>query len=357
MKIKMSDIAKATNVSVSTVSRALSNDDKRPVKAETAKRILETAAALGYISEADAKQQHRMALAQRPRTLSCVLASYFDTYSDDFFVQMLNGINDEANRLGYRVTQSLSVSQTSTQQIKEQIYSSESDGIILLGRFDKSMLDFLLSANDNVVYAGLNRLNTGIDEVICDAYGAFSALTRHLIQNGNKKIAYVGAMPEKRKDKSIIVNEHRYRAFTDTMKLEGMTVYPELCVDIDPGLESGYCAALQLISGTMLPDAICCANDTVAMGVVIGLHESRLKVPDDIAVVGLGMDNSDIARYSSPKLTTAYMRTNEIGHFAVKTLDDRIRGFHSVPIVTLLPYDLVIRESSVRKAHPDCEKI
>lgn len=345
MKVTMADVAQAAGVSVSTVSRALSHDKARPVSSETAERILNAAVSLGYLCSTGAEPGSFQKSSESPRTLTCLLASYFDKYSDYFFTQMLGGINEEATRLGYRLTHSFAISQTNLEQIKTQITETRFDGLILLGRYDTQALDFLRGRTDNIIYAGLNRLDIGIDEVICDAYGAISALTDHLIRQGNRHIAYVGTIPEQRGN---IVNEHRYRAFCDTMKLASMAIDPDICVDINPGMDTGYCAALHLVSLKNPPDAICCANDTIAIGVISGLRDCGIRIPDTIAVVGMGMDNPEITNYMVPKLTSANMQMREIGRFAVKILDDRIRGLHVMPVLTTLPYDLVIRDSSVR---------
>lgn len=343
MKIKMADIAELSGVSVSTVSRALRNESDRPVSPETASRIFEAAEKLGYLSSFPYASGFKSKNSDPPGTLVCILTSHFDTYDDYFFMQMLAGINAEAERLNYRVTHNYAASDYGSEHVLSQLSAGKFDGVILLGRYDKKTLNELVSLSDNMVYSGLNRLNIGIDEVICDAYGAISSLTAHLINTGCRNIGYIGAIPEKR---SGIVNEHRFKAFCDAMTLGGMRVNDTLCIDIEPGMDSGYLAALNMIHGKAPIDAIVCANDTTALGVIRALNEEGIKIPDEISVVGMGFDNSEMGEYMTPKLTTADMQLKEIGRFAVKVLVDRIEGYHNIPVTTLLPYKLVIRGSS-----------
>ncbi len=343
MKVKMADIAELSGVSISTVSRALRYENDRPVSSETAARIFEAAGKLGYFSSSPYSSGVKFKNSDPPGTLACILTSHFDTYDDYFFMQMLSGINTESERLNYRITHNFAASDYDSKQVVSQLSTGKFDGLILLGRYDKKTLDELVPFSSNIVYSGLNKLNIGIDEVICDAYGAISSLTTYLIKSGCKNICYIGAIPERRIG---IVNEHRFKAFCDTLTLNGMCVSDALCIDIEPGMNSGYLATLGLIGMKEPIDAIVCANDTTALGVIRALNENGIKIPDEISVVGMGFDNSEMGEYMIPKLTTADMQLKEIGRFAVKVLVDRIEGHHDIPVTTLLPYKLVIRGSS-----------
>jgi DNA-binding LacI/PurR family transcriptional regulator len=92
-----------------------------------------------------------------------------------------------------------------------------------------------------------------------------------------------------------------------------------------------------------LPSAIICANDIVAMGVLKALHELKIKIPQDISV--LGFDNVEEASFTSPSLTTIDVPKFELGKVSVKILLDRIRKGHNKQLKVQIPFSLIERES------------
>jgi len=303
MSVKLYEIAKACGVSISTVSRVLNNDRQKPASKATAERVMRTACELGYFAQARGEPP---ALSGN---LTCLLASASDNFSDYFFAQILSGIREEAFRLGYTVSHTLSTTGGKLQDV-----------------------------SDCIVYSGLNRINAGIDEVICDAYEAMETSVNHLAGLGFRKIAFVGAIPQAGSD---ILNEHRFAAFSHAMARHGLPVLPELCRDIVLGPEQAYQAAEE----GHLPEAVCCANDNTAIGVIGALTDHHYRVPEDVSVIG--MDDVDAAKFMQPRLTTFDMHNRELGRFAVKLLDDRIHGLHSVPVCLNLPCSLILRDSCI----------
>ena len=218
MSVKLYEIAKACGVSISTVSRVLNNDRQKPASKATAERVMRTACELGYFAQARGEPP---ALSGN---LTCLLASASDNFSDYFFAQILSGIREEAFRLGYTVSHTLSTTGMSIDQICEQISAAASDGVVLMGRVSRQIMGKLQDVSDCIVYSGLNRINAGIDEVICDAYEAMETSVNHLAGLGFRKIAFVGAIPQAGSD---ILNEHRFAAFSHAMARHGLPVLPE----------------------------------------------------------------------------------------------------------------------------------
>ncbi len=336
MSVKLYEIAKACGVSISTVSRVLNNDRQKPASKATAERVMRTACELGYFAQARGEPP---ALSGN---LTCLLASASDNFSDYFFAQILSGIREEAFRLGYTVSHTLSTTGMSIDQICEQISAAASDGVVLMGRVSRQIMGKLQDVSDCIVYSGLNRINAGIDEVICDAYEAMETSVNHLAGLGFRKIAFVGAIPQAGSD---ILNEHRFAAFSHAMARHGLPVLPELCRDIVLGPEQAYQAADLMLREGHLPEAVCCANDNTAIGVIGALTDHHYRVPEDVSVIG--MDDVDAAKFMQPRLTTFDMHNRELGRFAVKLLDDRIHGLHSVPVCLNLPCSLILRDSCI----------
>lgn len=339
MTVKLYEIAKAAGVSISTVSRVLNHDTVKPASKATEEKVMQIAADLGYFTGHTAGAAATKPTGAR-RNLTCLLASASDTFNDAFFSKIMVGIQEEALCLNYLVSHTLSGLDTNVESICAQIRAANSDGVILMGRVRKDVMEAVKSITPNVVYAGLNRPDAGIDEVICDAYSAIAESVDYLLALGHRRIGFIGAIPTEDSD---VLNEHRFAAFSDTMHKHNVQVHAEYCKNITLSTEQAYHATAELIEAGTLPEAFCCANDNVAIGVISALTERELRVPNDISVIGI--DNIEPARFMYPRLTSFEMQNQELGRFAVKILNDRITGGHSLPISLRLPCELIVRDS------------
>lgn len=338
MRVKLQEIAQATGVSISTVSRVLNNDKSKPASKATTERIIKTAYDLGYYTRTPDIQTPIQ--ESRYRNLTCFLASASDTYNDYFFSQLLLGIQEESVRLDYSITHTLSTSTESAETICKRISDTSPDGVILMGRVSKQIMNFLNTLTLNVVYTGLNKLDVSIDQVICDGYTTIVDSVNYLVKCGFTRIGFIGTIPS---EKSEILNEHRFRAFSDAMKLNDMELDISICKNIQLGTEQAYNAVVELLRTGDIPQAFCCANDNVAIGVISALTDYQYRVPEDVSVIGL--DDIEMAKFMKPRLTTFNMQNRELGKFAVKILDDRINGYHSIPTMIQLPSTLIVRDS------------
>ncbi len=340
MRPTLYEIAQKAGVSVSTVSRVLNMDTKKPASQATAEKVLRIASELGYgnLPVPEPSQRHSTKL------VTCILASPADSYNDYFFSQIMTGAQSAANEHGYSIMNTYSCSTHNLEELYSHIEMHNYDGILLLGRIQKDMMNFLLSKTSNLVYAGLNRLNVGIDEVICDAYKAVQSAIRFLAENGNRKIGFIGTIP---KENDPVLNEHRFSAYCDALSALGLEKDMRYCRSVDLISSQGYEAAKSMILQGNVPEAIFCAGDSVAMGVISALEEAGIRVPEDVSVFGL--DNDLIANYTRPSLTTVNMQKSQLGRLAMELLIDRMKGKHDIPIYIELPFEIVERDSCKKK--------
>ena len=89
--------------------------------------------------------------------------------------------------------------------------------------------------------------------------------------------------------------------------------------------------------------AILCANDMNAVGAMKSLREHRLKIPQDVSLIGI--NDMETVCYLDPMLTTIHIPLEEMGHLGVKLLIDRIEGGHTLPLKVDIPFTLIQRES------------
>ena len=339
MPAKLYEIAQAAGVSVSTVSRVLNGGKENAAGKATVERIRNAACELGYYTRPVAP-----ATDEKIHNLTCFLTSPRATFNDYFFSQIFQGIQEEATELHYSITHTLSLSSSGSESVFAHIKDTRPDGLILMGRVTKEIMHALTDCGVNLIYAGLNKLNVDIDQVICDSYTAVLESVAYLAGCGFTRIGYIGTIPSENYN---ILNEHRFRAFSDGIKLNNLKLDMNFCKNIEFGTEQAYDAVVSLLREGQIPEAFCCSSGNAAVGVISALNDYQFRIPEDVSVIGL--DDTEMTRFIHPRLTAFNMQTSELGKFAIKILDDRIQGKHSTPVLVQLPSTLIVRDSCMRK--------
>lgn len=345
MAVTLKDIAKQANLSISTVSRIINNDQSRPASRETQDKVWRIVQELGYIPNQNARRlvrgQRQDSEVSITKTIGCIFTSTRDTYNDPFFSFIARGVQMEATERGYMLGYSFSSSNLTHSALYNNIATTPVDGAVIMGQFDKDFLGFLHNNFNNLVYAGLNRVNGGFDEVICDAYAATVCAVEHLISLGHQKVGYIGHLPDQQGEE--IINEYRFDGYRDTIKKHGLEMNMEYISGVGLSTQEGYEGMKNLLSRDQIPTALFCANDSVAIGAMKAIHESGLKIPKDICLVGI--DDIEMSAFVRPALTTIHVPKIELGRFAAKILIDRIEGGHNLTVKVDLPFELEVRES------------
>ena len=172
---------------------------------------------------------------------------------------------------------------------------------------------------------------------------AARAATEFLLARGRRRIALVGAHPGEVVGSAGL----RERGYRDALGAVGVPVDPALIVPADAWhLSTGAEAMRKLLTQRVPVDAVFALNDAMALGVLHVLHDRRISVPDEVAVVGF--DDIDEAKYSSPTLTTVAPGREQIARTAVDLLRSRIAdGTAAGPYRQVVAdFSIVVREST-----------
>lgn len=141
----------------------------------------------------------------------------------------------------------------------------------------------------------------------------------HLIEQGHRKIAYIGE-PNTRP---------REASFLATMREHGLDVPPEYIVNQPERYEqAGYLGMKRLLAMNNLPTAVFAAYDNIAYGAMRAIHEAGLSIPADISLIGI--DANTTSKYVWPALASVDSATQDIGELASVLLTKRIEGRHTV---------------------------
>ena len=338
--VTQKDVAKLAGVSPSVVSYVI-NNGPRPVSSSARRRVLEAISQLEYTPNRFAQQLMRDKWqSQDRRQLAVVMGGGADNLQRPIYASVLTGIFEEARQQERHV---LSI-QFLTDLLDPILFntlvnSRDIFGIVLLALEplhlsveEKEVLDRLVSRFDNVISA--ERKWGELPTVTFDLQETGFKAANHFIGLGHRHIAYVGTQ------------DGRLAGYQWALLEAGIEQNPALQF-INPehlnNYQFGYESAAKLIESQQTVTAICTASDEVAIGVLSYLCSNQIKVPEQIAIIGV--DNVRQSKYTTPTLSTIQIPKVELGKQAVHMLIDRSKKPDSPPISHLLPTELIIRES------------
>lgn len=331
------DIAKALNISPSTVSRSLNNHPS--ISSHTKKEVLDLAEKLNYYPNLTARN-----LLKKKSGIIGVVVPEITSY---FFSTVITGIQDIVSSAGYK----LIICQTNESFEEEKKLVHEMvllrvEGLLVSPSFKTQSYEHLSEARKSgVPVVVFDRDCPGFEssKVFVDVYaGAYEAVS-YLIRSGCQKIAHIAGPV------SIPTFQERLNAYHNAFQDHGRVVDPLLIVNsfgFSP--EDGVSAITSLLENTKSVDAIFCVNDAVAIGAMHVLREKGFRIPQDISIIGC--DDEPYSCFFSPGLTTIWQPVYDMGLLSSKILLDSINN-ESKPDVfrhEILKPELVIRESALK---------
>lgn len=324
------DVAKRAGVSPGTVSRVLNHAG---VPADTNRRVRAAVAELGYVPNHAARALKRRATEQ--------IALVIPDVGNPVYVQMAKSVQRVAAERGFQLSLiSTENGAMDERQVLRGLDQRQLDGMVLVSlRPGPALLGRIREAAERICLIGSFPADLPVDAVRVDSGRGAELGVGHLLDQGRRCVALVNGTP------GTVPAERRAQGYRDALLAAGVQVRPELMAEADFSMQSGYRAVDGLLRGAPDLDAVFCANDLMALGVLRRLRELGRRVPEDIAVVG--MDDIDMAAMSAPTLSTVSLQAEERGRVATELLIERLSLDGPLPprAVTVLPR-LVVRESS-----------
>ena len=330
------DLAKALNLSTSTVSRALA--DRWDVNPETRKAVLELAEKLKY-------QPNPISLKLKQRQ-SFSVGVVIPEFINSFFPEVITGIQSVLEPIGYQllISQSNESSEIELKNLKALEAKMVDGFIVSLSQETNDMTYFehLVEAQIPIVF--FNRVNKmlPVSKVIIDDYKWSFLATEHLIEQGCRRIAHLSG-PE-----NLDISKNRLQGYMDALDKHNLMKDDRLVIPCGIMMENGILAAMKILELPELPDAIFAVNDMSAIGAMKTLMKNGIKIPDDIAVVGFTESKS--AFIIEPNLTSVEQPTYEMGKATAELLLEQMTAISEVPLRTIvLEAKINVRESSMKK--------
>ncbi len=301
------EVAARAGVSIGTVSNVIAGTQK--VSPKRTARVMEAIDALGYQPNIVA----RSLKSRRTRMIGMVISDI----TNPFFPEMVRGAEDAAIEKGYVLTLfNTDDSPERERHIVDILRMRRMDGMVAVVSLSRGEHPHLtLAQQSGMPVVCLDRVpgDLTVDSVSVDNAGGVSLAAKHLLEQGYRRIAYIGGRSD------MYIAPERLQGYLETMAAAGL----ETCaLESDFRRESGLRAMRQLLAGGSRPEAVICANLPLASGTLEALAEAGLSTPEDLALVTF--DSTDFLRGFRPNLTCVAQPGYELGYQAASLLIRRL---------------------------------
>jgi DNA-binding LacI/PurR family transcriptional regulator len=334
----MQDIAEASGVSQSTVSRVLAAAPTPvPISPATRERVLEVARRMRY-------RPNPLARGLRgARTM--LLGVIVREITDPFFAGAIDAISSQASKSGYNVVLGHAHGNTTEAiALRAVLETRHCDAILLLG--DTSDQPLLLNdlRETNIPVVGVwqgSAALAGITTINVDNRAGMNALIDHLVELGHRRIAFIGGRFAGGRPLGDIWE--RRIAFSERLAELGVDVPESYIREAQNNLGGGASAFEALMELVRRPTAVVASTDVLALGALHAACRLDLAVPRDVSIAGF--DDLPMAEYANPPLTTVRQPIAEMAAVAVFAATDETRDATATAVETLSP-TLMVRSST-----------
>lgn len=360
--VTMNDVARAAGVSPMTVSNVVNG---RPGVSEVVRRrVLEQIEATGYRMNAAARNLR----SGRSGVIGLAVPELDRSYYGLLGARITAAARDRGYRVAVEETGAGEAGELDAIQLSQSL---QYDGLILASvGMDLTRLAGLNSSTAQpfpIVLLGERETPIGVDHIAMPNHDGARTAVRHLAERGARRVAYVGGP----RTEEVSIRSLRLAGFEAGLGEAGLRPAEgteDLVTEVDEiTMEAGCRAGHRLAEAEHHPDAVLAITDTVALGVVRGLRDRGLQVPEDVLVAGF--DDIPESEFLTPSLTTVRPDHRWMAERAVELLMGRINPTHvrtsaragQTPAVretgqqspgpghqAVAPFELICRESTSR---------
>lgn len=330
--VTIKDIAKEANVSPATVSRVLNQDHSLSVSNKTRETILKIAEQLHYPKNKKKKS--------KIQNFCIAIVEWYtkeEELDDLYYYSIRLGVEKKLQELGYDI---LRIFNNESFELAKQAHA-----VVAIGKFSKAQIQQLEKINPKLVFVDSDTLNLGYNCVTTDFENSVITVINYFIDKNLTKIGMIAGQ-ERTSDKQTILSDPRLVTFKNYLTEKG--IYQEEFVKVGNfSSDSGYQMMKELIGelGENLPQAFFVANDALAIGVLRALQEKGISIPQEISIISF--NDTSVAKYVFPTLSTVTVFTEEMGKQAVEILQKSLQNDNTpIPYMIKLGTQLTIRESS-----------
>ncbi|WP_426626069.1 LacI family DNA-binding transcriptional regulator [Leifsonia sp. McL0607] len=324
-------VAARAGVSRATVSRVVNGSTK--VTPEVVEAVNRAIADLNYVPNRAA----RSLASRRTQVIALVVPeSTAKVFADPFFASIVQGVALSLADTEYTLNMVIS-SETNPDKTRRYLMGGNVDGALVVSHHSGDHSYAQLGSTLPIVFGGRPVSESQHESYFVDVdnVAGSAGAAEHLIARGRRNIALITGPQD------MPAGLDRFTGWRDALQAQGLDTSLVEYGDFSP--YSGLEAMRRLLATGRPIDGLFAANDQMAAGAYSAIHEAGLNIPGDIAVVGFDDDNFGLT--ATPPLTTVHQPSIGLGETMARVLVRRLAG-ESVDRVTLLPTELVVRQSS-----------
>lgn len=331
MATSIKDVAREAGVSIATVSRVLNDIDV--VNEDTKKKVVDAIKMLGYRPNIVA----RSLKTQRTKTIGILVPDI----SSQFYPEIVRGAEDVANIYDYNVI--LCNSDFDVEKEKEYLRVLREkmvDGVIYMSSsLNSEILDLINELNIKTILVETKDKEGTLPSVTIDNIAATYEGTKYLIEEGIKKLAFIGVNSDNQNAWG-----DRYVGFEKAVNEAGLKLDESLIYFDSLKVKTGYEGVAEILKSGTKFDGIVCASDEIAMGTINALRDNNINVPEDVSVIGF--NNNYVSAIFYPKITTISQPSYDMGSVAMRMLIKLLNKKELEQEHYVLDYELIKRGST-----------
>jgi DNA-binding LacI/PurR family transcriptional regulator len=323
-------IAKRAKVSTATVSRTINGSDK--VTPETAERVWRVVRSMGYQPNSYA----RALVSGKSRMLGLIISDIVNP----FFPELVRSFEEIALENGYEVI----VANTGYDLERmargvNRMLERKAEGVaVITSEMGEDFVAQIAERRIPIVFLDTARVGAGISKIKVDYSQGINEAVQHIVGLGHKRIAFVSGPEELRSA------ETRRTAFLKCLRQYGVMPDENLIEHGNHRIDGGQSAMERLLALPHRPTAVLTSNDLTAMGVLRAIYKAKLRVPEDISVIGF--DDIELSEFTHPALTTVRLSRKEVAEKAFEALATLISGKSEKGRQYDIETHLVVRDST-----------
>lgn len=327
------DVARACNVSITTVSKALNGYPD--VSIDTKEKVAKAAKALGYVPNTSARSLGGIPV----KTIALLISSLGHRDESGYIYELISSIYNVCTNRGYEFILLATDSLRQTEMTFLELCRHKNlDGAVVMGlNMNDAYYEELKDSPIPCALMDMEVTGENICLISTDNKSASYEAVEYLIKSGRKEIAILNGKQNAR------VSRERLTGYKEALEANGFPVKPEHIVYTDFSADDALSKSKELLTHHREIDAIFCASDLIAFGALTTASELNIPVPDSISIIGF--DDIFTARYAFGGLTTISQNYYKIGTDAAECVIDMVEN-KDTPKRIVISHDFIIRNTT-----------